>query len=342
MKTLDTTIHELLLTHECVIVPQFGGFLTKRKSAFIDFDKGTITPPTKVLQFNLQLQQNDGLLVNAYKQDHSLSYEASVEAIENMVVNWNARLSSGGTLTLSQIGSLWKDEEGNIQFEQDRNSQMLLSAYGLEVVHFVPQAPAVVPEQVAESQVQHHQAWKYLAAAVVALPIVFYSYWIPNQTDAVASGIITLEDFNPFRKKHLGSGPKTIKVVPKAQVKQSKTNTNIEHAVKTPSIEVAPIVPPPTPIPVTITVQNIETQSAPTVHITTTFHCIAGCFVNPENAISFTDKLTAQGFQVQTLKENGLHKVSIGNSFSREGIADVQQKAQELNIESWILEKINQ
>ncbi len=343
MKTLDIILHELLLSHECVIIPNFGGFLAQRKGSFIDFEKGTIIPPSKKLQFNIQLRQNDGILVNAYKLGNALSYDESLVAIEDKVVNWKAILSSGNTLRLNQIGTLWKDPEGNIQFEQDRNSNLLLSAFGLEIVHFVPQEATLLPAAEDLNPTQHHQAWRYLAAAVIALPIVFYSYWIPNETNAVASGIITIEDLNPFRKPISVSHSQAIKAQPKIPVKvqtplpsEPKEITNAA-----PITEAVPKVVEVSPSPVVMPVPIDATQKAPTVTIPLTFHCIAGCFVNPENAISFSDKLTALGFQVQTFKEKGLHKVSIGNGFSREAVLEIQRKASLLNIESWILEKID-
>jgi len=213
----------------------------------------------------------------------------------------------------------------------------------LEIVHFVPQEVTLLPAAEDLNPSQHHQAWRYLAAAVIALPIVFYSYWIPNETNAVASGIITIEDLNPFRKPISVSHSQAIKADPKIPVKvQTPLPSEPEEITNAaPITEAVPKVEEVSPSPEVMPVPIDATQKAPTVTIPQTFHCIAGCFVNPENAISFADKLTAQGFQVQTFKEKGLHKVSIGNGFSREGVLEIQRKASLLNIESWILEKID-
>ena len=43
------------------------------------------------------------------------------------------------------------------------------------------------------------------AAASILLPIAFYSFWIPVKTDVLQSGVISLNDFNPFYKKQKGS-----------------------------------------------------------------------------------------------------------------------------------------
>ena len=45
MISLDKIIYNLLLHHDCVIIPSFGGFVSQNEKASIDFDKGEITPP---------------------------------------------------------------------------------------------------------------------------------------------------------------------------------------------------------------------------------------------------------------------------------------------------------
>src|SRR5690606_27088908 len=57
---------------------------------------------------------------------------------------------------------------------------------------------AIVNHPAVERERSH--AWKYIAAACF-LPIAFYSVWIPMKTDVLESGVISINDFNPFKKK---------------------------------------------------------------------------------------------------------------------------------------------
>ena len=68
MKHIEQAIGDLLLRHNCVIVPAFGGFVAEQLSAKIDYDKGVMTPPRKALLFNKQLVSNDGLLINEFSR----------------------------------------------------------------------------------------------------------------------------------------------------------------------------------------------------------------------------------------------------------------------------------
>ncbi|NNG09397.1 MAG: SPOR domain-containing protein, partial [Arenibacter sp.] len=57
-------IAELLYRYNCVIVPEFGAFLTQMKSAVINDTTNSFYPPSKIVSFNEQLSSNDGLLVS--------------------------------------------------------------------------------------------------------------------------------------------------------------------------------------------------------------------------------------------------------------------------------------
>ena len=59
-KTISKYISELLFLHDCVIIPEFGGFVGNNKSAVLNEITRTISPPSKEILFNLNLQTNDG------------------------------------------------------------------------------------------------------------------------------------------------------------------------------------------------------------------------------------------------------------------------------------------
>ena len=72
-KTISKYISELLFLHDCVIIPQFGGFVGNNKSAVLNETTGIITPPSKEILFNLNLQTNDGLLINHISKSEGIS-----------------------------------------------------------------------------------------------------------------------------------------------------------------------------------------------------------------------------------------------------------------------------
>ncbi len=237
MTTIEHLIGDLLLRHNCVIVPSFGGFVAKQVSAKIDYASGKMLPPSKSLLFNKQLINNDGLLINELSLVNGLSFDVASTEVKEKVKGWQEALKKGQRIELDRVGYLYADEEKNVCFEQDRFFNLLLESYGLGKVHFLSEedvqiaeritiqrelASSIVVEEkaplkkvqetnkdeVEEIPVIAHpvieekrksKAWKYIAAACF-LPIAFYSIWIPMKTDVLESGMLSFKDFNPFHK----------------------------------------------------------------------------------------------------------------------------------------------
>ncbi|WP_343747422.1 SPOR domain-containing protein [Fluviicola sp.] len=158
MLTVEQLIGDLLLQHNCVIVPSFGGFVAQRMSAKIDPVKGTIVPPRKSVLFNKQLINNDGLLISALSQANAISYTEAAHEVQAHMLEWEAKLQMGGRITIDRVGNLFYDQERNLCFEQDRFYNLLLESFGLSSVHFISAADAQAKES--------HQAMMHLVKAV--------------------------------------------------------------------------------------------------------------------------------------------------------------------------------
>ncbi|MDP5011107.1 MAG: hypothetical protein NWQ47_07765, partial [Crocinitomicaceae bacterium] len=85
MISVEQLIGDLLLRHNCVIVPTFGGFVANQTSAVIDYTNGVMSPPKKSLMFNRQLVNNDGLLVAEFAANNNLTYDESKSTIDQLV-----------------------------------------------------------------------------------------------------------------------------------------------------------------------------------------------------------------------------------------------------------------
>lgn len=158
MLTVEQLIGDLLLQHNCVIVPSFGGFVAQRMSAKIDPAKGIIVPPKKSVLFNKQLINNDGLLIAALSQSNAISYTEAAHEVQAHILEWEAKLQMGGRITIDRVGNLFYDQERNLCFEQDRFYNLLLESFGLSSVHFVSASDAQAKES--------HQAMLHMVKAV--------------------------------------------------------------------------------------------------------------------------------------------------------------------------------
>ncbi len=134
---INLAIAHLLLRHNCVIIPSFGGFVANVSTAQINVQKGIITPPKKVLTFNTNLVNNDGLLANYLSKTEAISFDEANAAVLATCAEWKKDLGAGKRIEIEKVGFLYLDEERNLNFEQNRFFNLLLSSFGLESVHFV-------------------------------------------------------------------------------------------------------------------------------------------------------------------------------------------------------------
>ena len=127
---LATYIKDLLYRYDCVIVPDFGGFVTKRISAKISEKTHQFFPPSKQLSFNRNLNNNDGLLANYIASIENISFEKASNAIALSVIKWQNEIQIK-PIDLKGIGILKLNENRQITFEPIVQVNFLTDAFGL-------------------------------------------------------------------------------------------------------------------------------------------------------------------------------------------------------------------
>jgi len=388
MVKVDEIIGSLLLRHNCVIIPGFGGFVAKQASAQIDYKSGVISPPRKSLLFNRQLISNDGLLVSEFALRNQTSYDEALDSVRQMIGNWNVELSSGNRVSIDKVGFLFFDQERNICFEQDREFNLLLSSYGLGSVHFltesdvaiaqhkievmeqsliteekptlvveIPEIKPIVAEQIthlspAQPEEEKHivvvpkksNFWKY-AAAACAIPVIFYSLWIPMKTDVLESKMISFQDFNPFHKQEQATYTQQSveKKITKKGEQQQSLETQLE-AVESNEDTYSYNLTNETYVLVNIEkkqeVENsVENTSQPTyTSAAGTMSYIVGCFSDEINAQNLVNDLRKKGFNASIKdRKAGLSRVSIGSANSQEELNQLMAKSTALGLTGWVL-----
>ena len=130
---ISSYIFELLQSHDCVIVPNFGALVARNISAKISSDGSKIFPPNKELSFNKNLVKNDGLLINAISSNENISYERAEQKITNWVKRTNKKLEKQRYIEIKNIGSI-SLENTKYVFVPNQNSIFLKSSYGLNSI----------------------------------------------------------------------------------------------------------------------------------------------------------------------------------------------------------------
>jgi hypothetical protein len=113
---LERHIEVLLLNNDCVIIPNFGGFMVHHVEARYDEKDHIFLPPYRTLGFNPQLKMNDSLLAQSYIEAYDISYPEAIKRIESEVDELNQILDNEGEYELNDIGTLHRNEMGSFDF----------------------------------------------------------------------------------------------------------------------------------------------------------------------------------------------------------------------------------
>ena len=175
----DTYISDLLYRYECVIIPEFGAFLSNSISAQIHESTHTFYPPKKEISFNEQLKSNDGLLANYIASVEKIPFETASKKIAKKTKSLKSFLAQGETLTFTNIGEVVLNSEGKISFEPSSELNYLTNAFGLS--QFVSpnisrevyneEIEKVIPIAITPEKRRSRTYLKYAAVAVFALTL---------------------------------------------------------------------------------------------------------------------------------------------------------------------------
>lgn len=178
---LDNYINQLIFQHDCVIVPEFGAFISHPTSATINREDHTITPPHKVVSFNSSLTTSDGILENKYALEEKVSIEEASLQVEEDVNNWNVRLKNGESIVLDNIGTLQNNAEGVLDFTPHTTENFLADAFGLRSIK--PNLILNNPETVVVPSSKRN--WSSLLAVASIIPIIVGGYFYFNTPQPV-------------------------------------------------------------------------------------------------------------------------------------------------------------
>jgi len=122
---------ELLHDYECVIIPEFGAFISKENPAHLDYAVHRLTPPSKDFVFNAQLISDDDVFANYLSEKQHVTYQKAVSQLHDFAMQCLAKLEVDKELTLEGIGTLYYIESQNITFVADASVNFNGDAFGL-------------------------------------------------------------------------------------------------------------------------------------------------------------------------------------------------------------------
>lgn len=300
----------LLYEHDCVIVPDLGGFIAKYTPAQIHPVLHTFSPPARSIAFNAALRHNDGLLANAIAGKMGISYNEAVDIIAREVGDLKKNLNNNQNLHLPKIGSLFLDKERNVQFNPDLSVNYLNDSFGL--TSFT--SPAIKREAMHEKisrKLAPRQAIKSarllpatLKWAAVALPLIGLGLWATLNPDKITNLYSNPATFLPA--EWTAETP-PVRLKPETKKVNAAELTNQETAVEPlTSAENNPVAETEK-APEDVSISAPETEKSMTQFV------IVGAFGVKENAENLVSDLRTRGYDSFITGQNrkGLYMVSI-------------------------------
>jgi nucleoid DNA-binding protein len=283
-------IRELLFGHDCVIVPGFGGFIGNYTPARIDRNSGTFFPPVKQISFNRNLNHNDGLLVGRISGSANINYGDARNLVEEFAGELRRKLGKGEKVVFDNIGTFVNNQEGNIQFEPDRNANYHLDSFGLESFQCMPLEGYDVRKRILrhaeKDPVKQTSIRKILWRAAVIIPLLSVLVVVPLKTDLFKAKV-EATNMNPL-----------------VTVEFENNKKAVDEGIKDESAKTEEIVTP-------VTEQPAAPEAAiPVNKEVKSYFVITGSFKSEENADSQVNMLKAEGFDPEIVTApNGFFRV---------------------------------
>jgi len=132
-------IENLLHEHDCIIIPNFGGFVIKSHEFQYNEELQIIIPQKRSVAFNEKLKNDDGLLINEYATYHKITNKKAIQAINEFVDLLKSSIQQQSILTFGSLGDFSLSEEKKLQFMPNPNSNFNFDMFGLKEVGIAKQ-----------------------------------------------------------------------------------------------------------------------------------------------------------------------------------------------------------
>ncbi|MCB9263273.1 MAG: hypothetical protein H6607_12940 [Flavobacteriales bacterium] len=146
MELIDL-VSELLYKHNCVIIPDFGGFVGNFKSTDFDQNRNLVSPTRKKVAFNQSLTENDGLLINALMSRKGIDYDQAEKEVYLFSKFLKDRILDYKNYEFKNVGSLYLNKEDKLIFVAYDGLNFYKKSYGLQDVKVKRLAKAVEIEK---------------------------------------------------------------------------------------------------------------------------------------------------------------------------------------------------
>lgn len=128
--SIEKLVEQLLHRHECVILPDFGGFIVRDSPCNFNASKDVLKPFAKHIFFNPHLIQNDGLLVSEIQKSENLNYNEALDFCKSEIDKLRNEVELNANKSFGKLGTFHKGQS-TIWFAPSSNINLSVDSYGL-------------------------------------------------------------------------------------------------------------------------------------------------------------------------------------------------------------------
>ncbi|MDL2242117.1 HU family DNA-binding protein [Bacteroidales bacterium OttesenSCG-928-K03] len=128
---IEKYISDLLYNIDCVVVPNFGGFILHTKDAIVNENLSVFKPPRKEVAFNSLLCNDDGVLISHISKKENISYDEAKNKVDSFVKSIKERLNIFEPVYLSKLGLFQMNEDKTLSFTSAVEINYNADSFGL-------------------------------------------------------------------------------------------------------------------------------------------------------------------------------------------------------------------
>ena len=342
---LDKYIQELLLQHDCVILPGLGGFVANYKPAEFDASQKTVLPPSRQILFNPNLVHNDGLLFAHVSKETDYGYKEVQAMAEVYFKTIKYEVGKGLKFTIEDLGYFFINKARKIEFAHESTDNLLLASYGLSYLNYkefdrVPGRRSEIYQAVDDTnpivRQRRIRRWIYTGAAACLLASMIL---VPVKMGYLNLSSFDLNPVDSFRKEQpvqeqVVSPPGT-----DLQLAEPEAGSTESDAIST-EFEVVSVKPEAKVVEPEAEPVTIEAPAKTYFTPETSYHIIIGSFKDLGNAQHLQQKMVGEGYEAEIITgENSFYRVSANHyPMKKDAVAALASiRDQQVYKSAWIL-----
>lgn len=317
-------IEHLLYDHECVIIPQFGGFVVNEQGFIFNEREGKIYPKKKCVAFNEKLKTDDRFLSTEWAKNKSITLQESTSEILAFSKELKSQLLAGEDVNIGILGILTLNQEKRISFTPNPDFNADLTVFGLFPVGLghsvqvkekkIELEPSPIAEDLQEVISDEYQPVKITKSVYVYALIAFILGGLGAFFLTAPATNQSQSSLNPIKIEK--------KNTPVNEVKVAKKDTLIAKSLPSPS-------------------ENESLINTPKIDQTDVIYLVAASFQSLTQAEKGLREFKSRGFeQAEIILKNEntkFYRISLGTQHSMEaGYAQAAELKTLKKVDIWV------